>query len=90
MALRLELTLVALNRIPAEVCRETGIAPNAMSQYLSGERTITWRQALKLKATYGVTLDWLYAGDRSQLPQTLAAGLAVLLARHPPSKGIHS
>ena len=78
-ALRLELTLLALGRKPAEVFREAGVPENSMSMYLSGKRIITRQNALKLKAAYGVTLDWLYAGDRAQLPSALAAKIAALL-----------
>jgi plasmid maintenance system antidote protein VapI len=89
-ALRLELTLLALGRKPAEVFREAGVPENAMSMYLSGERIISRQNALKLKAAYGVTTDWLYAGDRTQLPSQLAAKIAALLGSLRGSQGIFS
>jgi transcriptional regulator with XRE-family HTH domain len=70
-AQRLNLALKALGKTPAQVSRETGIGQNALSQYAKGKRTISRRDALRLKERYGLTLDWLLAGD----PTGLSVGL---------------
>lgn len=74
IAARLVLTEQALQVTAAELCRATGIAPNAWSQFKNPEkkRRITVDAAFKLKDQYGVTLEWLYDGDISSLPSRLA------------------
>ena len=71
VAKRLILTRDALNRTAAEICREIGCKPNRWSQYESGERRITLEIAERLCDKYGLTLDWIYRGDPSGLPQRL-------------------
>lgn len=66
---RLAVTREALGINAAELCRQAKIAPNAWSQFESGNRMITTRQAVKLCETYGLTLDWIYRGDPAGLPQ---------------------
>lgn len=69
IAARLAQTREALGLKAADLCRQTGIAPNAWSQFESGERPITIKNAVKLCETYGLTLDWIYRGDAAGLPQ---------------------
>jgi transcriptional regulator with XRE-family HTH domain len=64
----------------AEVCRAIGIKENRYSQYLSGSRKLPVEVAVKLKATYGLTTDWLYANDVSTLPAKLHNKLAQVAA----------
>lgn len=66
----------ALNMSHAELCRRTGLAENRWSQYESGKRRITVDAASSLKDEFGVTLDWIYFGDRSGLPSALATKLS--------------
>ena len=74
VAERLELTRDALGISAAELCRETGIRPNAWSQFVNPEtkRRITVDAAFRLKDRYGVTLEWIYDGDISSLPDRIA------------------
>lgn len=51
----------------------TGIKQNALANYEAGTRRPDLDQAYKLVAKTGVTLDWVYLGDRSGLPQRLLA-----------------
>lgn len=39
------------------------------------QRDLTLNAAKKLRATYGVPLDWLYFGNRAALPHNLATVL---------------
>lgn len=73
---RLRLTLDALEATQAEVSRATGLKPNRLSQYLSGERDLTLDAAVKICDAYGVTLDWLFLADPSNLPAKLHSKLA--------------
>jgi transcriptional regulator with XRE-family HTH domain len=77
VARRLVATREALEIKSAELCRQTGIAPNRWSQYESGTRMITMRAAIKLREIYGVSLDFIYCGDRSSLPQRLLQKIKV-------------
>lgn len=74
---RLQTTVKALEVTPAEICRRTGIKPNALSQYLSGDsgRRITIAAAYAMRDEFRLTLDWIYDGDPSGLPDRLAAKL---------------
>ena len=48
-----------------------GRAASRYSPYVSGKRLLTLDVAVRLVSEYGVTLDWLYLGDRSKLSQEL-------------------
>lgn len=74
---RLVVTVEALDMKPAELCRQIGVAPNRWSQYARGDRRITLDVAVKLCERYGLTLDWLYRGDASSLPQRLHQKLKI-------------
>jgi transcriptional regulator with XRE-family HTH domain len=52
------------------------LKPNRYSQYETGVRALTIDAALRICAEYGVSLDWLYRGDRSRLPHHLAIDIA--------------
>jgi transcriptional regulator with XRE-family HTH domain len=79
IAKRLELTQEALDLPAAELCRQTDISPNAWSQFTNPEskRRITLNEAYKLRDAFGVTLDWIYDGDPSGLPQRLYKKLRI-------------
>ena len=68
---RLVLLRESLGLEAAELCRQTGLAENRWSQYESGKRPITLAAAIILRERYGATLDWIYCGDESGLPQRL-------------------
>ena len=55
-----------------------GTTQAAVSQYERGIRRPQLDVALTIRAKTGVTLDWLYEGDRSGLPLHLAAKLPML------------
>ena len=50
-----------------QIATSVDCAPNRWSQYETGERTLTLEIANRLVDEYGVTLDWLYRGDRPTL-----------------------
>lgn len=76
------MTLSALEISAADLCRETGIKPNAWSQFTNPEkkRRITLAAAYRLKDRYGVTLEWIYDGDISTMPDRLARKLRPAVA----------
>jgi transcriptional regulator with XRE-family HTH domain len=68
---RLDALHKGLGITQADVCRAVGVHANRYSQYVNGKRLLTLDVAARLVSEYGVTLDWLYLGDRSRLPQEL-------------------
>jgi len=52
------------------------LKPNRYSQYETGVRALTIEAALRICDEYGISLDWLYRGDRSRLPHQLAIDIA--------------
>ena len=69
---RVKSLFALLDLKPKDVCRDTGIKPNLLSMHLNGERPLTLNAALLIAHTYGVTLDWIFRGDPSGLPERLA------------------
>ncbi|CAH1671889.1 helix-turn-helix transcriptional regulator [Chelatococcus asaccharovorans] len=49
-----------------------GLTQQSWNNYERGRRRIDLDQAFRLCAVTGVTLDWIYFGDRSGLPLRLA------------------
>jgi transcriptional regulator with XRE-family HTH domain len=75
IAHRLRATRESLGLKPSEVCRAAGIAPNTYSQWESATGRPSLDQAMKLCDVFGVTLDWIYRGNRTGLPFQLASAL---------------
>lgn len=71
IAERLKTTREALGLNAAELCKRLDIKPNRWSQYESGERQITLEVAMAMCDEFGLTLDWIYRGNPSQLPHDL-------------------
>jgi len=65
---RLRATREALDLSAADLCKRLDIKPNRWSQYESGERQVTLPVAIALCEEFGLTLDWIYRGNPSQLP----------------------
>ena len=77
VAERLIATQKALGISPAELSRQTGIPANQWTQFTDPKykRRITLAAAYKLKDTFGITLEWIFDGDRSRLPYEVASKL---------------
>lgn len=73
---RLDALHAALGLSQADVCRALDLASGRYSQYVSGKRRLSLEVAFRLVEAYGVTLDWLFIGDASALPQHLHRKLA--------------
>jgi transcriptional regulator with XRE-family HTH domain len=56
---------------------------NRYNQYESGVRPLTIDAAHRICDEYGVTLDWLFRGDRSRLAHHLAIDIARIEAAEP-------
>jgi ribosome-binding protein aMBF1 (putative translation factor) len=57
----------ALGLKAVQIAKSVDCKPNRWSQYETGERPLTLEIANRLVDEYGVTLDWLYRGDRAAL-----------------------
>lgn len=69
---RLQQMQLALDLSAAALCRQTGLAQNRYSMYVTGQRRLSLGAAILICDHYGVTLDWLYRGNVSGLPVHLA------------------
>lgn len=58
-----------------------GIRPNHYSMVESGERPLLPAKALEVRRLFGATLDWLYGGDQSALPDHLRRALHNLITK---------
>ena len=72
VAARLRATRLALGyKTQAQFAETAGVLPTAYSPVEKGVRLMSLQIALSLYDTYGITLDWLYRGDRSGLRASL-------------------
>ena len=55
--------------------RQISVKSNHYSMIESGERPLQPAVALRIKQVFGATLDWLYGGDESGLPDRLRRAL---------------
>lgn len=72
IAARLLHTREALGLNQREFAMRANLKPNRYSQYETRVRALTIDAALRICDKYGVSLDWLYRGERSRLPYHLA------------------
>ncbi len=70
-AKRLIQTQEALGMTNAAISKELGVSSHGWSQYRTGDRTLPHKVIVGLKEKFGVTSDWILAGDPSGLPQRL-------------------
>ena len=68
---RLLRTREALELSQAEFCRQIGVERNLYNPFEKGRRRITIDVAMKIRDRYGITLDWIYAGEPYALPSAL-------------------
>ncbi len=59
-----------------------GIAPNTGNQYIKGKERPSIENAIRLRETYNLTLDYIYCGDPSGLRYEMRDAIAAIrLAR---------
>jgi transcriptional regulator with XRE-family HTH domain len=74
---RLARTREALGIKQDECAAVAGVTVPAWSDWERSRRTPAVASMLKFRARYGVSLDWIYAGDPSRLPFELAEALGL-------------
>lgn len=68
----------ALGHNQTAFAKLTGLSQSALANYEAGHRRPDLDAAFKLVNRTGITLDWLYLGVRSGLPQRLLEQVAEL------------
>lgn len=68
VAARLKLTREALKLSQAALCRQTGISTQSWNNAETADNRISVDEAMKFCRATGVTLDWVFRGNRSLLP----------------------
>jgi transcriptional regulator with XRE-family HTH domain len=77
---RLKLSRTALGLGQGEFADRLDIARNTYNQYEKGVNKPPVESALKMRELFGLTLDWIYAGDPSALKWELADKIRQLRA----------
>lgn len=72
---RLRAVREALELSQTDISRAIGVRANTYNQWENGKRLIDPLVASRLCDQFGVTMDWIYRGNMSSLPQHLAAKL---------------
>lgn len=81
IAMRLRALLNALGQTQTGFAQVVGISQPALNNYLKGIRRPDIDVAIQIQLRTGVTLDWLYLGERSGLPAHLLEKLPDLSER---------
>ncbi len=71
IARRVEALMTSLGHNQTSFALLVGISQPALNNYLKGIRRPDIDVAIQMQLRTGVTLDWLYLGDRSGLPSRL-------------------
>jgi transcriptional regulator with XRE-family HTH domain len=80
---RLRFSREVLGHTQREFAKRAGISVTAYNQYETGTTKPRVENAIRLREEYNLTLDWIYCGDPSGLPDQLAQGIKHLRqARH--------
>lgn len=61
----------------ADFAREIGMEKSRYNPFEKGKRRLTLEAARKIKARFGVSLDWLFDGDISTLSTSLSKKIRV-------------
>lgn len=81
IAMRLLALMDALGLNQTAFAQRVGITQPALNNYVKGLRRPDLDVAIMIAARTGVTLDWIYLGDRSGLPSRLLEMLPDLSSR---------
>jgi len=69
---RLRAARLALGLTQKDLYEPLGVKPATWNHWESGKRLPDPLVMTKLKEMHGITMDWIYAGDASALPFSLA------------------
>ena len=71
IGLRLKAVRTALGLSQKDLYDSLGVGASAWHNWESGKRTPDIFVMLNLKRQYGITLDWIFDGDPSNLPEDI-------------------
>ncbi len=80
VAKRLQLFRKSLGMRQVDLARELGWSQQKWGQWEKARRTPNIPDMIELAERYGVTLDYIYRGDMSRLPEWMAKKIRELLA----------
>lgn len=80
VAMRLSALMEALGHNQSSFALLVGVSASGLNNYLKTHRRPELDVAISIASKTGVTLDWLYLGDRSGLPSKMLALLPDLSA----------
>ena len=80
VAKRLQLFRKSLGMRQVDLVRELGWSQQKWGQWENGKRTPNIADMIELAERYGVTLDYIYRGDMSRLPEWMATKIREQLA----------
>lgn len=83
VAKRLELFRKSLGKRQVDLAKELGWSQQKWGQWEKGRRTPNISDMIELAERYGVTLDYIYRGDMSRLPEWMARKIRELVASDP-------
>lgn len=75
VAARLEAARKALGLSKRDFAEGAGIGEQTYGPYENGSRALTLESAKKLRKTYGITLEFMFYGNKNDLPHRIAAKL---------------
>ena len=75
---RLRITRQVTGMQQNEFCSRASIAANTYNQYEQGKRRPSIDHANALCDAYRITLDWIYRGDPSGLPYSMADAIKAI------------
>lgn len=81
IAMRIDALMTALGHNQTSFALLVGISQPALNNYLKGIRRPDLDVAIQMQLRTGITLDWLYLGDRAGLPSRLLETLPDLSHR---------
>lgn len=71
VGLRLKAARLALEKNQGAMADAIGVAPNTYNQWEKGKRKTQLEAMIRLCNKYPISLDWLYRGQASSLPQSI-------------------
>lgn len=78
---RLKITRVALGLTQKTIAYPLSVSREAYSMYETGSREPPWPIACELCDAWGLTLDWIYRGEMSNLPSGLLSRIQAEMPR---------
>ena len=80
---RLNVFRLALGKRQIELARDLGWSQQKWGEWENAKRLPNLRDMIELAERYGVTLDYIYRGDMSRLPEWMAREIRGIINQFP-------